>query len=796
MNQFNPTISVFKSLFKTKETPFNLSLLEVYERIKNGSKQTVEIIEKIRSSSNKEEINELKKQLPAILFNGTFSHRNDNSLIEHSGLCVFDFDHYTSIIELVKARNILIKDKYTLMVFISPSGYGLKVLVRIPKSNKDEHTRRFKAYKNYINIDNFDDSCGNVSRVCFESYDPEIFYNPNAEIFKDIKEDKGFKFIEKEPTIVLDNEQKKIDLILKFNWQRKYVQGQRNDFIFDLAGAFCEYGIDEETTFNYIFNNIVNDDMSEAEVKSAVRSAHKQRTFKSKYFEDYEKKNKVSNKLKNGITTEIIAKELNINASIVEEIKETLNDDAIFWTIKTDKSGKEHINIDPYKYACFLAKNGFLKYYPENSQEPTFVRVKENKVRISSVSQIKDFVLDYLLEKKIINVWNYCSKSPYLFTDKHLNMIDSINLLMLHDDKETSYIPFKNRVVKVTKQNTEVLQYIDAPGYIWENQIINREFKELDDYTNDFQDFVKKVSNNEEQRIFALESTIGYLLHTFKDKTDQKAIILNDQEIDDNPNGGSGKSLMLTALNNFRKVVKIDGKVFDPKKSDFVYQRVNLDTQILAFDDVKKNFNFEQLFSLITEGITVNRKNKDEIFIPFDRSPKIIITTNYVINGTGNSHERRRHEIEFFQYFNNNRNPLTEYGRLLFDSWSLEDWHKFDNYMIKNIQLFLNNGLSSTISINADAKRLISATTKDFYDWVNDDNLKVNTRIYNKDILEIFLDEYKNYRDLSIKTFLKWVAFYADFKGFDFIKEVDHKGRYFKLIDNTQPHDDSDALPF
>ena len=84
---------------------------------------------------------------------------------------------------------------------------------------------------------------------------------------------------------------------------------------------------------------------------------------------------------------------------------------------------------------------------------------------------------------------------------------------------------------------------------------------------------------------------------------------------------------MLNALNYIRKVVKIDGKAFDPNKSDFVYQRINLDTQILAFDDVKRNFNFEQLFPLITEGITVNRKNKDEVFIPFDKSAKIVITT-------------------------------------------------------------------------------------------------------------------------------------------------------------------------
>ncbi len=139
--EFNPTISVFKSLFKTKETPFNLSLLEVYERIKNGSKQTVEIIEKIRSSSNKEEINELKKQLPAILFNGTFSHRNDNSLIEHSGLCVFDFDHYTSIIELVKAGVAPGSDiANSFAVFIKETGMTFK------KENQDEFAKILKLY--------------------------------------------------------------------------------------------------------------------------------------------------------------------------------------------------------------------------------------------------------------------------------------------------------------------------------------------------------------------------------------------------------------------------------------------------------------------------------------------------------------------------------------------------------------------------------------------------------------------------------------------------------------------------
>ncbi len=162
-------------------------------------------------------------------------------------------------------------------------------------------------------------------------------------------------------------------------------------------------------------------------------------------------------------------------------------------------------------------------------------------------------------------------------------MIDSINILMLQDSKDASYIPFKNGVAKISKSKVELKSYIDVDGYIWENQIIERDFTLLDDCTNDFQDFVSKVSADDRGRINALETTLGYLMHTFKDKTDQKAIIFNDQEIDDNPNGGSGKSLMLAALGNLRRVVKIDGKSFNPSKSDFVYQRVNLDTQILAF---------------------------------------------------------------------------------------------------------------------------------------------------------------------------------------------------------------------
>ena len=215
---FNTTISVFKDLFKAKDVPFTLTLGEVYARIKKGNIPLIEKINKIRTSTDKDEVSNIKNSLIAIMFNGTFADRSDNGLIEHSGMCILDFDKYPSIEIMNEEREKLIKDKYTLMVFTSPSGNGLKALIRIPKCNKLEHKRRFTAYSKYINSDYFDIKNSNISRVCFESYDPNVYLNQYAEEFTEIEEDKGYSYLEKPPVCILHDEQKKIDIIMKFNF--------------------------------------------------------------------------------------------------------------------------------------------------------------------------------------------------------------------------------------------------------------------------------------------------------------------------------------------------------------------------------------------------------------------------------------------------------------------------------------------------------------------------------------------------------------------------------------------------
>jgi len=781
---YNPNISVFRSLYHSKETPFKLTAIDVFNRIRQGNPELNKKIEAIRAGDS-----ESKNKLMAIMFNGTFNERKDDGLIEHSGLCVIDFDKYPDKETMEKDRNKLMKCNHVYLMFTSPSGNGLKAVIRIPRCDKFEHKRRFGAFGEYFKSKYFDAANCNVSRVCFESYDPNAYLNEFAEEFRGIQDDKGYTMIEKPMVLPLTNEDKIIELIMKFK-HGPFTEGNRANWLFKVAMCMCEYGVDERIARNYLLQK-QEPGFTADEINNTVSNCYMRGNFASKYFEDRQTMDKVKVKLKDGVSKEDIKKQLGVDDNVIDKVQtEVQNVDDKFWEGEGAK-----VKIVPNNFAKFLHKHGFAKYYPEGSKKPTFVYIQENKVNESSTELIKDFVLTYLRKDETIDVYNHCAKSTALFTENYLNMLDSIDMNLLQDSKHVSFIPFKNGVVRCTKDSVDLLSYIDIDGYIWNGQIIGRNFTRLESHVNNFQDFIRKVSANDDNRVQAMETILGYLLHTFKDKTDQKAIIFNDQEIDDNPNGGSGKSLVLTALSNIRKVIKIDGKAFNPGKSDFVYQRVNLDTQVLAFDDVRKNFDFEHLFSLITEGIPVNRKNKDEIYIPFERSPKVVITTNYVISGSGTSHDRRRHEIEFFQYFNSHHNPVQEYGKLLFDEWTAEEWSLFDNYMLSNLQKYLQIGLFKTVSINADAKRLIQATCKEFYDFALDpDVLPLNKRLYNSPTLVSFQNDTKSFKELSPKQFLKWVAEWANYKGYTMVKSKDHMGRYFELQDGNKNETDFNQI--
>ena len=769
----NTKVSVFAGVLGNVKA-FDLTLEEVSQRLRINYKQE---IEHIRTLEKKDYDNE-KKKLHAILFGGLAVNRTDNDINEPSGLMITDYDHLPES-QYNRIWHKLKNDKHTVLMFRSPSGDGIKAVIRIVKCTKDDYRKRFKAYEEYIKEpEYFDEKNSNIARLCFVSYDPDLYTNFEAEEFAEIDEFVPYKKSERKPILPITDEEKLI--VIAHKWLDKkhpYSNGQRNISIFNFAGACARLGVSEGYCEYYAINHIINDDFDHNEAKTAIKSAYRSNTATNdhEYFEDREKIKKIQYAIQSKQSNETIKERYNISDEVLAEILGNTTND-IFWNI--DNKGK--ISIDSLKFKNFLEDSGFYKYFPEGALIPTFVKVKSNILNFSSSALIKEYVLDYV-ERKEPAVFNYCSKNSSMFTDQFLMLLKSIDVKILQDTRDTAFIPFLNGVLKVNKDSATLINYIDINGFIWERQIIQRNYEHSEAIDSDFADLCAKVCDNNLDRYKALCTSLGYLIHSYKDKTHQKAIIFNDQEIDDSPNGGSGKSIMINALRMFKNVVVIDGKKYD-NKGDFVYQRVSIDSQVLAFDDVKRNFNFEDLFPLITEGVTVNRKNKDEIFIPFERSPKILITTNYVIKGHGHSHERRRHEIEFYQYFNANHTPIKEYKRLLFDEWSASDWVKFDNFMIFNLQTYLSDGLCSAPLENAERKRYIQETCQEFVDYMDDLSTDVySSSFYYKTLMNNFIESNKEYNKITSKRWGMWINVFIRYDKRSWSIGKDRTGYYITL---------------
>lgn len=763
-------ISVFKNLYKPNEIPFSIPLWKSLERIKVGKSK--DVIEFANKADSKDAYNKRKAKLPCVIFGGEFKERSKSGLKEHSGLMVIDFDGIPSD-EMQSVYDDLVSNPHLVAFFLSPSGKGYKGVVSIPKCNAVEHEKYFKAFAEKFDYNYFDHSNCNVDRVCFESYDPDIYINYDAELYNPKLEDKGYDVKDKVPLIPLTNESDIIERIMAFNWNKDFIDGEKNNFIFDVAGAFCEYGINQTTTEGYLYNNFIAGACSDEKAKMiTIKSAYKKRQFDSKYFEDYVKIDAIKVDLKNG--KESVIKKHNIDEETYNEIKE-VSEAEDFWHI-TDK---DKVQISPLKYKLFLEGNGFKKYYPDGCESPTFVKVESNKVEVTSTARIKDFVLNYLSEIKEYKVWNYCANYGNLFSDNFLLMLDSIDLMMLKDSISTSYLAFENGILEVKKDKVELKEYIDIDGYIWKSHILDRDWVSVDDHTNDYSNFVKNISNDEP---LPIESCIGYLICTYKNRSNNKAIILNDEIITQNPEGGTGKGLFVQGISKVRKTHIIDGKTHNDK-ANFQNQSVSIDDKILVFDDIPKNFNFENQFSLITEGITIRKLYSDPIKLSVQDSPKIVLSTNYAVKGEGNSHDRRRHEVEIAQYYGKNLTPEDEFGRQLFDEWTEEDFNKFDNYMVYCIQVFLKDGLIKQNTKNLKVRKFIAETSMEFYEWANEvGNIPLDTRTNKIMIFEKFIGEYNDFNKwLTRRKFNIWIQKWSSFNDYKYSHGVTHSEQWFDI---------------
>jgi hypothetical protein len=184
--QFSLFYDHLKGIFNTQpKKEINLhDLIKIY-----NSNHVKDITSAIQLATTKSEKGELKKKLPFITPYGTFSKRNNDSILTFNNkLVAFDFDGLTedSAQELKRKAS---KNNSVVLAVISPRQKGVKILVRIASETKQTtlyDTLKLNCESICIALGireyyNYSDKAQFVlSQPLFIAYDPNIYFNPKA----------------------------------------------------------------------------------------------------------------------------------------------------------------------------------------------------------------------------------------------------------------------------------------------------------------------------------------------------------------------------------------------------------------------------------------------------------------------------------------------------------------------------------------------------------------------------------------------------------------------------------------
>jgi hypothetical protein len=256
-------VTLYRSIHDT-DRPYHIGMEQALDRIQNGkSKDT---IERFRDTRERED----KMSLPIVLWSGTFNKRADNELVEHSGFIVLDFDH----IDIEQGKTQVGSDQYVRACWVSPSGDGLKALVKV--SNPERHRDHFRAIKAYFSKTyglEVDETGINESRACFESYDPDIIVKDTSDSFGGLITKKSEEQAPVQQYLFTDY----MKLNLAARMIRQAQDGEKHATLLKaarLCGGYVSAGrMEEEEAVRVLFREICKRDIdSEEHAMSTIRS--------------------------------------------------------------------------------------------------------------------------------------------------------------------------------------------------------------------------------------------------------------------------------------------------------------------------------------------------------------------------------------------------------------------------------------------------------------------------------------------------------------------------------------------
>lgn len=169
---------------KLSETSFS----EIQRKMKNKENELYRQIQKLRKIKqiDRNVYQSLKKELPFFIGSQFRDNIRKTGNFLEINYFVIDIDHcFENEGQFIALRNELSNDDEIMAFFTSPGGDGLKLIYELEKPCRDTkiYSDFYKVFSQNIarkyNLEKYIDFVtSDVTRVCFLSYDPYLYYNP------------------------------------------------------------------------------------------------------------------------------------------------------------------------------------------------------------------------------------------------------------------------------------------------------------------------------------------------------------------------------------------------------------------------------------------------------------------------------------------------------------------------------------------------------------------------------------------------------------------------------------------
>lgn len=732
-----------------------LPITQLLKGIKDG--RWLAAVGAVRAAETKAARTAAKKALPYFTVSGTFAHRKDSGLLQHSGLVALDIDaERNQGLRLDTDRRRVEADEYTFACFISAGGKGLCAIVRIPT---EDHNGSFRALERYYReeLGLVVDSLPDVSRPRFVSYDPKLYLNEGADVFDEV-------LSAPEPAA-------RVEAVAPrpaTDWQAR---GRGEGYGQIALRRACEKVAtapdgQKHVTLNkmaYLCGGYVAGGfLSDCEAREALRSSISGRAIEDekgafKTIEDgltagqlkpvlpdalqYQ----VRAQLRSGTPAADVAAVLaaaqglpvdKLTAAVVGVQEERSREVQLltFWNVEDpgkDKPLKLALSVD--RFGAWLSAAGFYKY--ADAQPAGLVHVAGQIVRAVQVTDLIEHLKMYLDELPFEFDGIYLSQLREAVKRQHRMLFDPQSLLFLdplpgtflRDTATVHYSFYQNCWVEATAAGRTARPYEELPGLIWEHQRLSRPFTHLPDFetgTADVAQFLDYLTAEDAQRLDQMRRALGYLIHNYKDETDARAVVLMDEigEVG-RSSGGTGKGLLMKCVAAMVRLSTIGSATFD-FRSPFRYELMDEGAQVLFLDEWKPQRNsFDLLFADITNGFAINRKYQAQKTIPFEQAPKFVLASNDIITGDDDSSERRKVEIALAKRYSSKHTPKDDFGRGFFSQgWDADEWVRFDNVALGWVQHWLACGRQHLLLKNASiaARGVVQTVGVGFHEFAQD----------------------------------------------------------------------------